>query len=346
MKKKSLNAKKIIHKKLLKYLKNKKIKKIYNIFSDNLENYKNFQKLAIALSGGQDSLALAYLAKCYSIINKHKIYFYHVDHGLRKESSKEAFKLKSKIQNFGINCEILKWKGIKPKSNIQSIARVNRYDLIKKKCIKNNIKLLLTGHHLEDVYENFFIRLLRGSGLKGLISFYSIETKNNKSFKILRPLKQIKKKELAYLSSLVFNFFINDSSNTNLYFKRIRIRELLLNLKKEGFDENKFNITLANLASSEKTINYYVNKNLKVNTYLNKNKTYIISNEFFQNPNEIVFRSLSMVLQIIGNSYYPSRGKNLQNLISRLKLKNFKKTTLSGCIIEKFNNSIKIYKER
>ena len=68
---------------------------------------------------------------------------------------------------------------------------------------------MLLGHHIDDIYENFFIRLLRGSGLKGLISFYSIETKNNKSFKILRPLKQIKKKELAYLSSLVFNFFIN-----------------------------------------------------------------------------------------------------------------------------------------
>ena len=53
-----------------------------------------------------------------------------------------------------------------------------------------------------------------------------------------------------------------------------------------------------------------------------------------------------MILKIIGNSYYPPRGKNVQNLIRNLKLKNFKKATLSGCIIEKVNNSIKIYKEK
>ena len=83
MKKKSLNAKKIILKKLLKKLKKPKIKNIYNIFNNNLTNFKNSSKIAIALSGGKDSLALAYLAKCYSIKNNLKVYFYHVDHGLR-----------------------------------------------------------------------------------------------------------------------------------------------------------------------------------------------------------------------------------------------------------------------
>ena len=53
-----------------------------------------------------------------------------------------------------------------------------------------------------------------------------------------------------------------------------------------------------------------------------------------------------MILKIIGNSYYPPRGKNVQNLIRSLNTKKFKKATLSGCIIEKVNNSIKIYKEK
>ena len=115
----------------------------------------------------------------------------------------------------------------------------------------------MTGHHLDDVYENFFIRLLRGSGLKGLISFYSIKNQYNKQLKILRPLNHINKKELKYICNQIFDFFINDSSNTNFNFKRIRIRSLLSNMKREGLDENKFNITLSNLYSSEETINYY-----------------------------------------------------------------------------------------
>ena len=86
------------------------------------------------------------------------------------------------MKHYDINCKILKWRGPKPKSNIQSIARNKRYSLIKKECVINKIQLLLTGHHIEDVYENFLIRLLRGSGLKGLISFYSVMNNDDKSF--------------------------------------------------------------------------------------------------------------------------------------------------------------------
>ena len=345
MKKKSLNAKKIILKKLLKKLKNPKIKNIYNIFNNNLTNFKTTSKIAIALSGGKDSLALAYLAKCYSIKNNLKVYFYHVDHGLRKESKLEANQLKRQMKHYDINCKILKWKGPKPKSNIQSIARNKRYSLIKKECVINKIQLLLTGHHIEDVYENFLIRLLRGSGLKGLISFYSVMNNDDKSFKVIRPLYELKKKDLSYISSNVFNFSINDSSNTSLNFKRIRIRNLLFNLKEEGLDEEKLKLTLTNLSTSEETINYYVEKNLVHNAHFNNN-SYIVKSDFLKEPFEIIFRSLAIILQKVGNTYYPPRGKNLQNLIHSLNTKKFKKTTLSGCIVEKVNNSIKIYKEK
>ena len=69
MKKKSLNAKKIIHKKLLTYLKDPLISKIYKNFNSFLFVNNNFKKLSVAVSGGADSLALVYLAKCYSVLN-------------------------------------------------------------------------------------------------------------------------------------------------------------------------------------------------------------------------------------------------------------------------------------
>ena len=62
-------------------------------------------------------------------------------------------------------------------------------------------------------------------------------------------------------------------------------------------------------------------------------------------PHEIVFRSLNYVLKEVGKKYYPPRGKSIDNLISVTKCKNFKKTTLSGCVIEKISNSFKIYPE-
>ena len=347
MKKKSLNAKKIIHKNLLNNLKNPKILKIYNEFKKCLFNNFKQKKIAVAVSGGSDSLALSYFAKCFSILYKTEIKFYHVDHKLRKNSSKEALSLKLQLLQHDINCKILIWKGKKPKSNIQSIARTKRYDLIIKEIRKNKTNFILVGHHLDDLYENFLIRLSRGSGLKGLTSFSETKTKFNKNVVILRPLMKITKKDLKYVSKKVFGNFIDDDSNKNTNFKRIRIRNLINNLKNEGLDERKFNMTIRNLCDANSSINHYVNKNIKNNSrFLNNKLSYILNMNFFNQPHEIVFRSFSNVLNLVGQQYYPSRGKSINKILINIKLNNkIKKMTLSGCIIEKLNNSVLISRE-
>ena len=172
MKKKSLSAKKTIHRSLLNHLKYTRVSKVFNGYRNYLDKFINKKnKIGVAISGGPDSLALAYLTKCYLLINKLDSNFFLVNHGLRKESLKEAKSVKLLLGKFDISCEILEWKGKKPNSNIQSIARNERYNLLKKACKRNNIRHLLIGHHIDDLYENFFIRLVRGSGLRGLSSF-------------------------------------------------------------------------------------------------------------------------------------------------------------------------------
>ena len=221
MKRKSLNAKKIIH----KNLKTKKISNIYKIFENNLNLIVKNDQIAGAISGGPDSLALAYLLKCYSLKNNKKVFYYHVDHKLRNNSGWEARKLKALLLKYSINCKILSWNGKKPISNIQSEARRKRYQLIADNCSKNKIKYILTAHHYDDLKENFFIRMTRGSGLEGLVSFNSIENQYNKKLQILRPLINIKKKDLEFISKKVFNFLIKDPSNKNESFKRVRVRK-------------------------------------------------------------------------------------------------------------------------
>jgi len=189
MKKKSLSAKKTIHKSLLNHLNNSKVKKVFNGFKNYLDKFiKKKDKIGVAISGGPDSLALAFLAKCYFLTNKLDSKFFIVDHKIRKESSKEAKLVRLFLKKFNINCEILNWHGKKPHSNIQGIARNKRYALLKNACKKNDIKHLLIGHHIDDLYENFFIRLLRGSGLKGLSSFGETIKEEESNIIILRPL--------------------------------------------------------------------------------------------------------------------------------------------------------------
>ncbi|SVC78660.1 uncharacterized protein METZ01_LOCUS331514 [marine metagenome] len=218
---------------------------------------------------------MAFLTKCYSLINKLDAKFFIVDHKLRKNSSKEAKLVKLFLRKFDIDCKILKWEGKKPHSNIQGIARNNRYDLLKNACKKNNINQLLIGHHIDDLYENFFIRLLRGSGLKGLSSFGEVIKEEENNILILRPLINFEKKELIYISKNVFKFFIEDPSNQNFIFQRIRIRKLILELNKEGFDKKKLDLTIKNLKSADSAINFYVEKNIQNNAKFIKQKIFI-----------------------------------------------------------------------
>ena len=347
MKKKSLSAKKTIHKSLLNHLNNSKVKKVFNGFKNYLDKFiKKKDKIGVAISGGPDSLALAFLAKCYFLTNKLDSKFFIVDHKIRKESSKEAKLVRLFLKKFNINCEILKWYGKKPHSNIQGIARNKRYALLKNACKKNDIKHLLIGHHIDDLYENFFIRLLRGSGLKGLSSFGETIKEEESNIVILRPLIKFEKKHLIYISKNVFKFFIEDPSNQNLNFQRSRIRKLIFDLNKEGLDKKKLDLTIRNLKSSNNSINFYVTKNIQDNAkFLKQENTYILNKFFFNQSQEVIFRSFSTVLKKISSRYYPPRGKSISDLILKINSTKYKKFTLGGCYVEKINETILITKE-
>ena len=162
----------------------------------------------------------------------------------------------------------------------------------------------------------------------------------------MRPLIEYKKNDLIFLTKKVFKNYFKDPSNKNTTFARVRIRNLLRELKKEGFDEKKLKQTIKNLTDADRSINYYENQNIKLNSNYLKNKpSYILSENFFNQPREIVFRSFSKLLKKMGGKYYASRGKSISQIIDQIETSKFKKATLSGCIIEKVNNSLIICKE-
>ena len=118
-------------------------KKIPNIYKSKLLNqrvnqiFKKFQKsfnidtnFIVAVSGGADSLALAFLTKAYALKRNLNPKYFIVDHKLRKQSTYEAHKVKRILKSLKINSQVLTWKGKKPMSNIQSLARSKRYELL------------------------------------------------------------------------------------------------------------------------------------------------------------------------------------------------------------------------
>ena len=338
---KNLNVSKKTHKFLLDKLKDRRTLKIYKKFEGELRINKNF---IVAVSGGPDSLALSFLSKIYSIKKSLEAKYFIVDHGLRKNSKSEAKNVQKKLKNFSIKLNILTWIGFKPKKNIQSIAREKRYELLCDRAKKHRIENILVGHHLDDLFENFFIRILRGSGLNGLISLDK-KTQNN-NINIIRPLLNFEKKDLTYISKFIFGFFVEDPSNEDDKFKRVKIRGFLKKLETEGLDKKKFLLTINNLKFSNETIKFYTKKNLLENTYFSEKKKLIILKEsFFHHSAEVIFRSFTDVIKIVGKKYYPVRGKKIDSIIQLINNKSYFKVTLGGCVIKKVNQTVIVSKE-
>ena len=143
------------------------ISKIYLDFKTDLKKLIKKKPFLVAVSGGPDSLALVALTNTYKNEMKNKVSFVLIDHGIRKNSNKEANLVKSLLKNKGMALNIIKNKE-KIVSNVQNHARVIRYKLITNYCKKKKIKFVLTGHHSDDQIETVLIRLSRGSGIQGL----------------------------------------------------------------------------------------------------------------------------------------------------------------------------------
>ena len=322
-------------------LSNKRVNQIYNKFENSFKIDKNF---IVAVSGGADSLALAFLTKLFSFKNNLNPKYYIVDHKLRKESTIEANKVKKILKTLNINSQILTVRSKKPQNSIQSFARKKRYDLLFSKCKKLKINNLVLGHHMDDLFENFFLRMVRGSGLKGLVSLGEIT--RIKNINLLRPLIKFDKKDLLFVSKFVFKFYVDDPSNYNTKFNRIRIRNFIDQLKLIGLNKKKFQLTIENLKSSDKTIRFYVNRNKKDNSKVNeREKEAILKEDFFDNSHEVVFRSLTDLIQFIGKKQYPVRGKKIDNILNKIKKRRLFKETLGGCVIKMINRTVILTKE-
>ena len=111
-------------------------------------------------------------------------------------------------------------------------------------------------------------------------------------------------------------------------------------------DLKKLKLTIDNLRDSDKSIKFYVKKNLKNNSvYIEAKGICILNHNFFDQSHEVVFRSLTFVIQKIGKKYYPVRGKSINELIKRITFETFSKITLGGCFIESVNETILISRE-
>ena len=329
----------------LKLLEDKKINQIYFRFRETISSFIGKEKFAIAVSGGSDSLALSVLAKLYSLENDNDFMALIIDHKLRKESADEAKQTYKNLTQNKIKAKILNYRGEKFSSNVQKKARDLRYDLFEKYCTKNKIKFLILAHHQDDLIENFYIRLIRGSGIKGLTSLKNV-FEYSKNFHLLRPLLNFNKEELLNITKKSYSSWVEDRSNKNDKFLRVRIRKMQYKLQKEGFDPKRIIKTIENLNTAKDSLEFYIFKSEKKYLKFYKEGYAKLKSSIFNNEaQEVIFRVIIKAIHFVSGEYYPPRSDSLKTLMKNLSIKSFKSSTLGGCLIKKDKSIISFFRE-
>ena len=181
--------------------------------------------LAIAISGGADSLALTLLADRWARRRSGRIVALTVDHGLRSGSAGEARQVGRWLERRGIAHRVLRWKGDKPKTGLQAAARDARYRLLTEWCARRGILHLLLAHHQGDQIETFLLRIAGRSGVDGLAGMSSVVEQPD--CRLVRPLLAVARPRLEATLKAERQDWIEDPSNRDTTFARVRIRTLL-----------------------------------------------------------------------------------------------------------------------
>ena len=179
-------------------------------------------RLAVAVSGGRDSLALTLLAHDWAGELKGKVLALIVDHGLRAESATEARTTRALLRRHGIDAEILRWSGAKPRRGIQEAARAARYHLLFEACRQRGILHLLVAHHADDQDETIAMRAARASGPDGLAGMAALV--EQREARLLRPLLGERRARLTATLQARGIQWIDDPSNLDSRFERARLR--------------------------------------------------------------------------------------------------------------------------
>ena len=304
-----------------------------------------YRHVAVGVSGGVDSLALCLLAHTWGEQNGVKLTALTVDHGLRKESAREAAQVKSWLTRRGIPHVTLVLDQPFPRYGIQAFARKWRFQLLGDWCRINLVDVVMLAHTIEDQMETICMRILADSGSEGLSGMRRNTVVGG--LRILRPLLKIPKGRLVATCRTLNQDWVVDPSNQDTTYSRVKIRQLMPYIEKTGLESNKM-IRLA--SAMEKLRNGFDNFSasfIKNNGGILKTGiAWINVSSFEKMPTKFKELLLLRLLVTIGGASWPSSKKKINRLLDSLKKEKVTRSTLGGCVIDKtILGKIWIYRE-
>jgi tRNA(Ile)-lysidine synthase len=309
----------------------------YLTFSMQLEKLLstyNFKHIAVAVSGGGDSMALAHCANLWSKRHNINMTALTVDHRLRSESTEEANTVSSWLQDSGITSHILSWEnGQITTSNIQANAREARYRLLIDWCVNCGVDAILLGHHMDDQAETFLLNLFRGSSVDGLACMSIV--KSIRGINIVRPLLGLSKKQIIECLEKSNISWVEDPSNQNDKFTRVQIRKLMKDQQVLDCDllVRRLADTAWHMSRVRNMLEECAEQAFKECCVVHQ-AGYITCelSKLITMQEDIALRVLAKSLAIVGScNNYKIRFNSLYDLYINIKNASFKRTTLANC---------------
>lgn len=278
--------------------------------------------LAVAVSGGRDSVALAVLTYQWAGERQGRVLALVVDHGLRPESAGEARATCERLAGLGIEAETLAWSGAKPATRIQHAAREARYRLLFEACRRHGVLHLLTAHHADDQAETLAMRAARESGPDGLAGMAALA--EHRDARLLRPLLAVPRSRLTVTLQAKGIGWIDDPSNEDRRFERVRVRQ----------DGGPALAPAGGRAVRDQEVAQAALRTLEIGSQGVALDQLVVSDL----SKEITGRLLGRVVQAMAGGAYPPRRESLERAVARLsraegggKSGKSRDFTLSGC---------------
>ncbi|KAJ54101.1 hypothetical protein ACMU_04180 [Actibacterium mucosum KCTC 23349] len=278
--------------------------------------------LGLAVSGGGDSMAMLDIAARVSGVDLHVV---TVNHGLRAEAADEAAMVARRCAELNIPHRTLHWQHEGIDGNLQDQARRARYRLIAEWAAQHGIPAIALAHTQDDVAETFLMRLSRGAGVDGLAAMSARWDADGVTW--LRPLLAVGRQDLrAYLTNKGLSW-VEDPSNTDPAFLRVRARAALASL---GIEAETLASVARNMTTARDTLRYVAAQAAKRIVRLEAGGLVFDRAALQDEQPETARRMIqAAVLFLTGADYVPRAGK-LSTFVAEVLAG--RQATLYGCI--------------
>ncbi len=298
-------------------------------------------KLGIAVSGGGDSTALMHiLANCFEP-GQVELSVATVDHGLRAGSADEARDVAAQAGSLGIAHQTLRWEGWDGTGNLQDQARRARYRLLSEWAKSESIAVIALGHTADDQAETVIMRLIRAAGVTGLSGMPVRRTLHGVT--IFRPLLGTTRDDLRDFLRLNKISWVDDPSNDDERFDRIKVRRALEVLAPLGLTSQALSQVAQNMTQAREALDWYSFLAARDLVTIVGGDVVLCLRKFRTLPDEVARRLFMQALMWISGSEYPPRRTPLVDAVNKVRLG--EPTTLSGCRVVRQAHSIWICRE-